>query len=91
MPLDGSPKKFAQDIAAGLISLNRIMLKRYTPPDIKQMITGLINIQKELRTEAVPAGDFQALKDKGMKMQRVNSAMMAIRGYTKENKLNIGG
>jgi len=89
MGLDGSPKKFAEDVATGLISVNRMMLKRYTPVEVQKMAVGLQTVQKGLRTEAVDSGDFQALKDKGMRMQRVNSALMAIRSYVKENKLTI--
>ena len=89
MPLDGSPKKFAEDVAAGLTSVNRMTLKRYTPVEIQKIGMGLTTVQKELRTQAVDSGDFQALKEKGMKMQRVNGALMAVRGYVKENKLAI--
>jgi hypothetical protein len=87
MPLDSSPKKFALDVASGLTNVNRTMLKRYTAVEIQKMTVGLQTVLKELRTQKVEAGDFQALKDKGMKMQKVNGAMRAIQIYIKDNKL----
>jgi hypothetical protein len=89
MGLDGSPKKFAEDVASGLISINRATLKRYTPVEIQKIMSGLMTVGKELRTLVVDSGDFNGLKDKGMKNQRINGAMHAIRAYAKENKFNV--
>ncbi len=91
MPLDGSPKKFAQDVASGLVTVNRMMLKRYTPMDIQKMLQGLDGFAKEVRTQAVDTGDHEALKEKGMKSQRLNGALLVIRQYIKENKLGFAG
>ena len=91
MPLDGSPKKFAEDIAAGLHSINRATLKRFTPVEIQKIAAGIQTVHKELRTIVVEAGDFQGRKDKGMKMQRLNGAMHALRAYAKDNKFVVSG
>lgn len=91
MPLDGSPKKFALDVASGLTNINRIMLKRYLQPDLQKMLTGLVTVEKELRTQVVDSGDFNAMKDKGLKMGRVGGAVRTIRQYAKENKITLSG
>ncbi len=89
MPLDGSPKKFAMDVAVGLVFINRATLKRFTPVEIQKIMTGIQGVMKELRTQAVEAGDFQALKDKGLKTQRLNGATLAIRMYAKDNHFTV--
>jgi hypothetical protein len=91
MGLDGSPKKFAEDVASGLISINRLSLKRYTPVEIQKIMVGVVQLSKEVRTQVVDTGDFNALKEKGMKTQRLNGAMMTIRAYAKENKFTVSG
>jgi hypothetical protein len=91
MALDGSPKKFAEDVATGLFNLNRSTLKRYTYAEIQKIVVGLQTVQKELRTLVVESADYQGLKDKGLKTQRINSALMAVRTYIKDNKLDSGG
>ncbi len=89
MGLDTSPKKFAQDVAAGLVSINRATLKRYSLPEIRKMIEGLQTVAKEIRSEAIDSGDYAALKEKGMKSQKLNGAMLVIRAYAKENKFTV--
>jgi hypothetical protein len=78
------------DVAVGLVSINRTTLKRFSPVDIQKISIGIQTVLKEIRTQAVDAGDFQALKEKGLKSQRLNGAMMAIRTYAKENKFTTG-
>jgi hypothetical protein len=39
----------------------------------------------------VESGDYAALKDKGIKMQRLNGALQAIRAYAKENHFVVSG
>ena len=91
MPLDGSPKKLAEDVADGLVNINRLTLKRYTPVEIQKIMASLVLVSKEIRTAIVDSGDFQGLKEKGMKTGRVSQAMMAIRHYAKENKFTVSG
>lgn len=84
--MDGSPKKYATDVAAGLHSINRSTLKRFTPQEVKKLEGGLQIVLKELRNLVVDSGDFQALKDKGMKTQRVMGALQVIATYFREQK-----
>ncbi|MFH1016568.1 MAG: hypothetical protein V1798_00120 [Pseudomonadota bacterium] len=89
MPLDGNPKKFAMDVAVGLVYVNQSTLKRFSQPEIQKISTGIQTVQKELRTQNVEAGDYQALKDKGLKLQRLNGAMMAIRMYARDKRFTV--
>lgn len=84
MALDGSPKKYAADIAAGLHHINQASLKKFTVDEIQKIQVGLQTVLQELRTEIVDSKDFQAAKDKGMKLGRINGAMRAIQMYLKE-------
>lgn len=86
MVLDGSPKKYAEDVAEGLHIVNRATLKKFTPVEIQKILVGLDSVAKEIRSTPVDSGDYDGLKQKGMKMQRINSAMMVIRTWMKEQK-----
>jgi hypothetical protein len=90
MTLDASPKKFAEDVAEGLQIVSRPMLKKYTPADIAKILGGLDIVAREIRSVAVEAGDYEGLKVKGMKMQRINSASLVIRTFMKDQK-RMGG
>ncbi|MEZ4704621.1 MAG: hypothetical protein R3A11_05435 [Bdellovibrionota bacterium] len=84
MGLDGSPTKFAMDVASGLNQINRMTLKRYSTVEIKKIEGGLEMIAKKLRATVVESGDYNALKDKGLRSQRVQGALQTIRSHLKE-------
>jgi hypothetical protein len=86
MTLDASPKKFAEDVAAGLQIISRATLKKFTPMEIQKIAGGLDVVLREIRSAPVDAGDYEGLKAKGMKMQRVNGALLVIRTYLKDQK-----
>ncbi len=86
MTLDASPKKFAEDVAEGLQIISRATLKRFTPPEIQKILTGLETVLKEIRSAPVDSGDYEGLKMKGMKSQRLNSAMLVIRTWIKDQR-----
>lgn len=87
--MEGSPKKWAEDVAGGLVSLNAVAMKRVVPSDIKLMWVNLQMVLKEIRSSAVAEGDHDALKAKSMKMGRINQAMMVINAFAKKNKLPL--
>ena len=89
MGLDGSPKKFATDVAKGLFHINRSTLKRYSLPEIRKIMSGLQEVAKDIRREVVESGDYEALKSKGMRGQRVQGAMRAIQAYFKEKRMKL--
>ncbi len=89
MPISGSPKKMAQDIADGYMSLSPPMLKTYTAADLKTVLANLGMVARELRQEQVPQEDVMAVKAKNMKLSRLNQAEVVIRAYAKKKRIAI--
>lgn len=89
MPIAGSPKKLAQDIAEGFMSLSPPMLKSYTPADLKTIIVNLGIVARELRQEQIAQDDVMAAKAKNMKLSRLNQSEIVIRAYCKKNRIPI--
>lgn len=89
MPLEGSPKKFAEDVALGLIILNKAVFKKYSPPDFKVMMNALQNHLRDVRAEFVDQNDFDAIKKKNYRMQKLNQAMMMISTYCKTLRIPL--
>ena len=46
MSMSFNPKKVAHDIATGLVHLNPVTLKRYTPDDLKALLSQLVQVQR---------------------------------------------
>jgi hypothetical protein len=89
MPIAGSPKKLAQDIAGGYMMLSPPMLKAYTPADLKTILTNLGVVAREIRQEQVPQEDVLAVKAKNMKLSRLNQAEIVVRAYCKKKRIII--
>ena len=89
MPIAGSPKKMAQDVAEGFVSLSPPMLKAYTPVDLKTIIVNLGIVARELRQEQVAQDDVMAAKAKNMKLSRLNQADIVIRAYCKKKRIPL--
>lgn len=89
MTIIGSPKKFAQDIAAGFTMLSPPMLRSYTPADLKTILFNLGQVARELRQEQIPLEDVMALKMRNMKLSRLHQAETVIRAYGKKHRLSL--
>jgi len=89
MPIAGSPKKMAQDIADGFMMLSPPMLKGYTPADMKTILTNLAIVTRDLRGEQIPLEDVMALKARNMKLSRLNQAEVVIRSHCKKRRIPI--
>jgi hypothetical protein len=89
MPIAGSPKKLAQDIADGYLMVTPPMLKLYTSLDLKTIVANIGIVSRELRQEVIPTDDVMAIKTKNMKLSRLNQAEMVIRAYCKKQRMPL--
>lgn len=89
MAISGNPKKMAQDIAGGYQSLSPPMLKRYSPADLKVILSNLGIVQREVRQTQVPLDDVVQVKAKNMQLSRLNQAEIVVRSYCKKKRIPI--
>ncbi len=89
MAISGSPKKLAQDIAGGFYSLSPPGLKKYTPGDLKIVLSNLILVQREIRQTQVPLDEVPLVKIKNMQLSRLNQAEMVLRSYCKKMRIPV--
>ncbi|OEU71214.1 MAG: hypothetical protein BA874_00670 [Desulfuromonadales bacterium C00003068] len=87
MAIAGSPKKLAQDIADGYMTLSPPMLRRYTGADMKIMINNIAMITRSLRQLTIAQDDALAIKQRNNKMSRLNQATVIIRSYCKKRRI----
>ncbi|OQY24328.1 MAG: hypothetical protein B6I37_03495 [Desulfobacteraceae bacterium 4572_35.2] len=87
MAITGSPKKLAQDIADGYMTLSPPMLRRYTGADMKIIINNIAMITRDLRQLTIAQDDALAIKQRNNKMSRLNQATVVIRSYCKKRRI----
>lgn len=89
MAISGNPKKIAQDIADGFVSLSPPSLKRYSPADLKVILANMGIVQREVRALQVPQEDVVKLKAKNMRLTRLNQAEVTLRSFCKKAGIPI--
>lgn len=87
MAIAGSPKKLAQDIADGYMTLSPPMLRRYTGADMKIILNNIAIITRDLRQQAIAQDDSLAIKHRNNKMSRLNQATIVIRSYCQKKRI----
>ncbi|MEA3465171.1 MAG: hypothetical protein U9R29_04075 [Thermodesulfobacteriota bacterium] len=87
MAISGNPKKIAQDIADGYMSLSPPMLRRYTGGDMKIILTNIAIVTRDLRQQTIAPDDALAIKQRNNKMLRLNQASVVIRSYCKKRRI----
>jgi hypothetical protein len=89
MAISGNPKKMAQDIAGGYMSLSPPSLKKYTPADLKVILNNLTTVKREVRQIQVPLEDVDLVKAKNMQLSRLNQAEVVLRSFCKKQRIPI--
>ncbi len=87
MPIAGSPKKLAQDIADGYMSVSPPMLRNYTGADMKIILSNIAIVIRNLRQEQIPNDDSLAIKHRNNKLSRLNQASVVIRSYCQKRRI----
>lgn len=89
MAIAGNPKKLAQDLGEGFMSLSPVSLKKYTPADLKIVLLNLALVQREIRQIQVPQEDALLIKAKNMRLSRLRQAEVVLRSYCKKKRIPI--
>ena len=89
MAIAGNPKKIAQDIADGFVSLSPPALKRYSPTDLKLILANIGIVQREIRALQVPLDDVLQLKAKNIRLMRLNQGEVVLRSFCKKHRIPI--
>ena len=89
MPISGSPKKLAQDVASGFQQFNQSSLRQYGVEDLKIILFNLNIVLREIRSKQIPLEDMEALKEKNNKLRRITQAVNVIQSFASLKNLKI--
>jgi hypothetical protein len=81
MPIAGNPKKLAYSVAQGFQQFTPSTLRAYTPEELKVLVFNLNIVLREVRGTQVPLEDGEKLKDKNVKIRRLNQALSTIQSF----------
>jgi hypothetical protein len=81
MAIAGNPKKLAYSVAQGFQQFTPSTLRAYTLEDLKVLLFNLNIVLREVRGTPVPLEDVENLKDKNVKIRRLNQAITTIQSF----------
>jgi hypothetical protein len=81
VPIAGNPKKLAYDVAEGYQQFTPATLRAYSLEELKVLLFNLNIVLREMRGTQVSLEDTDALKDKNVKIRRLNQAINTIQSY----------
>jgi hypothetical protein len=80
-------KAVAADIVGGYVVVNPLYLKPFDNESLKKFYEILLRKQTELRTEPFPYGNVELIRQRNIRLQRVNTAIMIIKNYARDRRL----
>jgi len=81
MPIAGNPKMLAYAVSQGFQQFTPSTLRAYTVEELKVLIFNLNVVLREVRGTQVPLEDVEALKEKNVKIRRLNQALNTIQSF----------
>ena len=73
----------------GLVRLNPVTLKRYTPGDLKVLLSHLVQVQRETRATQIPREEILETQRKNQHLQHINQAITMMNSYVKKQRLRL--
>ena len=83
----GSAYAMARDVAEGYLLVTERTFKNLTRADLDQLAFEIDRHLRELRGDQPALDDLPAIQLRQRKMQRLNSALMMLRGYRQRQKI----
>jgi hypothetical protein len=83
----GSAFGYARDIAEGFQSVTERSFKGLSRPEMDQLAFEIDRALRDIRAEQVAVDDLPMIQAKNRKIQRLNGALMMMRGYRAKAKI----
>ena len=81
MTIVGNPKKLANDIAQGYHPITPSTLRQYDQTDLNVLLFNLNIMLRDVRSKPALPHDMEALRDRNLRMTRLNQAIGIIQTY----------
>jgi hypothetical protein len=83
----GNPLALAKEIADGYVFVNPIFFKKFQESDYKELHYNLVKVQKIVRAETPDLKDHMSVRQRNMRLQRLNNSMVVLKHQCKLMKV----
>lgn len=82
-------KALANEISEGFIIVNPIFLKPFDESNLKYLYNAIERRQIEIRAEPFPYNNIEGIRKRNLKLQRLYSALIVIKNFSRERRLTL--
>ncbi len=82
-------KTIVNDISEGFITVNPLFLKQFDKVGLKNLLKTINQKQIEVRSEPFPYNEIQKIRHRNMRLQRLHNAVIIIKNYSKEKRIQL--
>ena len=86
---DFSAYRTVREVATGYITINPIYLKKFSAGTLRVINRELLKASIAVRAEKTDYNDIKLVRDKNMRLSRINHAMKIIQEFCKERKIQL--
>lgn len=83
----GNPMAVAKDIADGYVFVNPIFFKKFEESDYKELYHCMVKVQKMVRATAPESKDHAAVRQRNMRLQRLNNSLVVLKHQCKTKRI----
>jgi hypothetical protein len=83
----GNPLAVAKEISDGYIIVNPLFFKKFQESDYKELYHNLIKVQKMIRADSPPLKDHRAVRERNMRLQRLNNSLVVLKYHCRLKKI----
>ncbi|KAA0250255.1 hypothetical protein FBQ97_06035 [Acidobacteria bacterium ACD] len=73
--------KVAEDVAEGYVTLNPVVLKKYTLSEVNALAVELDKVSRETRSQVTPSDDSDAAQKKNRRLLRLSQATLVLQTH----------
>lgn len=84
-----SMSRLAKEISEGYITLSPVMLKNVPVSILTKFHRELLKMLQSVRGLSIDSENFKEIKEKNMKISRVNHAMQILKYFCKERRIHL--
>ena len=86
---DFSAYRTVKEVSEGYISINPIYLKKFSPGTLRIINRELLKASISVRAEKFDYTDIKLVRDKNMRLSRINHAIKIIQEFCRERKIQL--
>ena len=83
----GNPLALAKDIADGYVFVNPLFFKKFEESDYRELYQNLVKVQKMIRAEAPDLKDHRAVRQRNLRLQRLNNSLVVLKHQCRKKKI----